>query len=115
MRATLTEVLTDEAFARMLPLGDRWADGVDAGIAEYGLPWTCTRLGARGEYTFTPPRPGPAPRRTPAGTSPWSSCCTSMPLNRGILLTPFHNMALMSPATTEADVDRHTEVFHDAA
>ena len=32
-------------------------------------------------------------------------------LNRGILMTPFHNMALMSPATTEADVDRHTEVF----
>ena len=53
MRATLTEVLTDEAFARMLPLGDRWADGVDAGIAAHGLPWTCTRLGARGEYTFT--------------------------------------------------------------
>jgi glutamate-1-semialdehyde 2,1-aminomutase len=35
-------------------------------------------------------------------------------LNRGILLTPFHNMALMSPATTEADVDRHTEVFREA-
>jgi glutamate-1-semialdehyde 2,1-aminomutase len=35
-------------------------------------------------------------------------------LNRGILLTPFHNMALMSPATSEADVDRHTEVFHEA-
>jgi glutamate-1-semialdehyde aminotransferase len=36
-------------------------------------------------------------------------------LNRGVLLTPFHNMALMSPATTEADVDRHTEVFREAA
>ena len=28
-------------------------------------------------------------------------------------ITPFHNMALMSPATTEADVDRHTQVFHE--
>ena len=57
MRTTLTEVLTDEAFGRMLPLGDRWADGVDAGISAYGLPWNCARLGARGEYTFTPDAP----------------------------------------------------------
>ena len=35
-------------------------------------------------------------------------------LNRGVLITPFHNMALVSPATSEADVDRHTEVFGDA-
>ena len=33
--------------------------------------------------------------------------------NRGILMTPFHNMALMSPQTSRADVDRHTEVFHE--
>ena len=57
MRTTLTEVLTDEAYGRMIPLGDRWADGVDAGIAAYGLPWHCNRLGARGEYTFTPTAP----------------------------------------------------------
>src|SRR6478609_80528 len=60
MRATLTEVLTDEAYARMLPLGDRWADGVDAGIAAHDAEWQCNRLGARAEYTFTakPPSNG---------------------------------------------------------
>jgi len=35
-------------------------------------------------------------------------------LNRDILLTPFHMMALMSPATTEAQVDRHALAFGEA-
>ena len=66
--------------------------------ARTALPWHCTRLGARGGvHLHRRRRPGPAPRRTPAGTSPSSSCCTSMPSTAGILLTPFHNMALMSP------------------
>jgi glutamate-1-semialdehyde aminotransferase len=112
MRATLTEVLTDEAFARMLPLGDRWADGVDAGIAAHGLPWTCTRLGARGEYTFTASPPRTGAEAYAGGDFALEQLLHLYALNRGILLTPFHNMALMSPATTEADVDRHTEVFH---
>jgi glutamate-1-semialdehyde 2,1-aminomutase len=112
MRTTLTEVLTDEAFARMLPLGDRWADGVDAGIAKHDLPWTCTRLGARGEYTFTAPPPRTGAEAHAGGDFALEQLLHLYALNRGILLTPFHNMALMSPATTEADVDRHTEVFH---
>jgi len=112
MRATLTEVLTDEAFARMLPLGDRWADGVDAGIAAHGLPWTCTRLGARGEYTFTASPPRTGAEAYAGGDFALEQLLHLYALNRGILLTPFHNMALMSPATTEADVDRHTDVFH---
>jgi glutamate-1-semialdehyde aminotransferase len=112
MRATLTEVLTDEAFARMLPLGDRWADGADAGIAAHGLPWTCTRLGARGEYTFTASPPRTGAEAYAGGDFALEQLLHLYALNRGILLTPFHNMALMSPATTEDDVDRHTEVFH---
>ena len=113
MRATLTEVLTDEAYGRMIPLGDRWADGVDAGIAAYGLPWHCNRLGARGEYTFTPNAPRTGAEAAAAGDFALEQLLHLYALNRGILLTPFHNMALMSPATTEADVDRHTEVFHE--
>ncbi len=111
MRTTLTEVLTEEAFGRMLPLGDRWADGVDAGISAYGLPWHCNRLGARGEYTFTPTAPRTGAQAHDAGDFALEQLLHLYALNRGILLTPFHNMALMSPATTEADVDRHTEVF----
>jgi len=113
MRTTLTEVLTDEAFARMLPLGARWADGVDAGIARHGLPWHCTRLGARGEYTFTPTAPRTGAEAHAAGDFGLEQLLHLWALNRGILLTPFHNMALICPATTEADVDRHTEVFDE--
>jgi glutamate-1-semialdehyde 2,1-aminomutase len=111
MRVTLAEVLTDEAYARMVPLADRWADGVDAAIAEHGVPWHCSRLGARAEYTFapTPPRDGAAAHA--AGDFELEQLLHLFMLNRGILLTPFHNMALMSPATVPADVDRHTAVF----
>jgi glutamate-1-semialdehyde 2,1-aminomutase len=113
MRTTLTEVLTDEAYGRMMPLGDRWADGVDAGISAYGLPWHCNRLGARAEYTFTPTAPRTGAEAAAAGDFALEQLLHLYALNRGILLTPFHNMALMSPATTAADVDRHTEVFHE--
>jgi glutamate-1-semialdehyde aminotransferase len=114
MRVTLTEVLTDEAYGRMLPLGDRWSDGVDAGIARHGLPWHCNRLGARGEYTFTATAPRTGAEAHASGDFALEQLLHLYALNRGILLTPFHNMALMSPATTAADVDRHTEVFDEA-
>ena len=114
MRVTLTEVLTDEAYSRMLPLGDRWSDGVDAGIARHGLPWHCNRLGARGEYTFTATAPRTGAEAHASGDFALEQFLHLYALNRGILLTPFHNMALMSPATTAADVDRHTEVFDQA-
>jgi glutamate-1-semialdehyde aminotransferase len=114
MRVTLTEVLTDEAYSRMLPLGDRWSDGVDAGIARHGLPWHCNRLGARGEYTFTATAPRTGAEAHAAGDFALEQFLHLYALNRGILLTPFHNMALMSPATTAEDVDRHTAVFDEA-
>ena len=114
MRTTLTEVLTEEAYSRMLPLGDRWADGVDAGIARHGLGWHCNRLGARGEYTFTPTAPRTGAEAHATGDFALEQYLHLAALNRGILLTPFHNMALMSPATTEADVDRHTQVFEES-
>ncbi|RDI76174.1 Glutamate-1-semialdehyde aminotransferase [Gaiella occulta] len=114
MRATLGEVLTEEAFARMIPLAERWTSGVEAGIAEAGLPWHVTRLGCRAEYLFGPDRPRSGSEAHAAGDFALERYMHLHALNRGILLTPFHNMALMSPATTEADVDLHTAVFHDA-
>jgi glutamate-1-semialdehyde aminotransferase len=114
MRATLSEVLTDEAFARMIPLGERWEAGVAEVIRSHDAPWHVTRLGARAEYHFMP-----EPPRT--GAEQWANSDAELErflhlhaMNRGILMTPFHNMALMSPATTAADVDRHTEVFDQA-
>ena len=115
MRATLSEVLTEEAFARMIPLAERWTEGVEAGIEEAGLPWHVTRLGCRAEYLFGPDRPRNGAEAHAAGNFELERLMHLYALNRGILLTPFHNMALMSPATTEADVDRHTEVFREGA
>jgi glutamate-1-semialdehyde 2,1-aminomutase len=115
MRATLTHVLTDEAFARMNALGERFERGVAQTIASAGLPWHVTRLGCRVEYLFRPERPRTGSEAAAGGDELLDRLIHLYALNSGILLTPFHNMALMSPATTEADVDRHTEVFAEAA
>jgi glutamate-1-semialdehyde 2,1-aminomutase len=113
-RATLGEVLTDAAFERMLPLGERWAEGVESVIRAGDVPWHVTRLGARAEYHFTrdPPRTGK--EQWDNGDAELEEFLHLWAMNRRILMTPFHNMALMSPATTEADVDRHTAVFGEA-
>jgi glutamate-1-semialdehyde 2,1-aminomutase len=114
-RATLAGVLTDAAFARMTVLGRRWEAGVAGVLAYNRLPWHVTRLGCRAEYGFAaePPRDG----ATAAAADDFGlqTFLHLHALNRGVLLTPFHNMALMCPATTEADVDRHTEAFAAAA
>ena len=114
MRATLADVLTEDAFARMIPLAERWTAGVEAGIAEAGLPWHVTQLGCRAEYLFGPDRPRNGSEAHDAGDYALERYMHLYALNRGILLTPFHNMALMSPATSEAGVDLHTEVFREA-
>ena len=113
MRATLTKVLTKEAFDHMIPLAERWTAGVAKAIADVGLPWHVTRLGCRAEYLF-----GPEPTN---GTLAHDAMDFELErfmhlyaMNRGILLTPFHNMALMSPQTEPDDVDRHSKVFREA-
>jgi glutamate-1-semialdehyde 2,1-aminomutase len=114
MRATLAEVLTEEAFARMIPLAERWAAGVDEVLRSRRVPWHVTRLGARAEYHFMPELPRNGRDQWDNGDTELERFLHLYAMNRGILMTPFHNMALMSPATTEADVDRHTEVFASA-
>jgi glutamate-1-semialdehyde 2,1-aminomutase len=115
MRATLADVLTDEAFSRMIELGERFEAGVQSSIDEHALPWHVTRLGCRVEYLFRAQRPRTGSDAAAGGDPLLDRLVHLWALNRGILLTPFHNMALMSPATTAADVDRHTEVFADVA
>jgi glutamate-1-semialdehyde 2,1-aminomutase len=115
MRATLAEVLTDAAFERMIGLGERFESGVADVIERHGLPWHVTRLGCRVEYLFRPERPRNGSEAAAGGNALLDRLIHLYALNRGILLTPFHNMALMSPATTEADVDTHTAVFEEAA
>ena len=111
MKATLTEVLTEANFKKMIALGNRWCDGVDSAIKEFGLPWHCSRLGARGEYLFQGSAPKTGREAANAGDFELEQYIHLRLLNDGFLLTPFHNMALMSPDTTEADVDAHTAAF----
>jgi len=115
MRATLGEVLTDEAFARMIALGERFEHGVQAAIDAHALPWHVTRLGCRVEYLFRPDPPRNGSEAAAGADQFLDRLIHLYALNRGILLTPFHNMALISPATSAEDVDRHTGVFAAAA
>jgi glutamate-1-semialdehyde 2,1-aminomutase len=114
MRATLESVLTEEAFEKMIDLATYYTDAVNGLFEKYDLPWSINQLGARAEYRFAKPYPI-------SGTAAYESADGELEdflhlylANRGVLLTPFHNMALMCPTTTKADVDRHQEVFEEA-
>jgi glutamate-1-semialdehyde 2,1-aminomutase len=111
MRATLTGVLTEKNFKTMIELGNRWCDGVDAAIKEFSLPWHVNRLGARGEYLFQGHAARTGGEAARAGDFELEQYIHLRLLNDGFLLTPFHNMALMSPYTTQKDVDAHTAAF----
>jgi len=110
-RATLAEVLTDEAFARMSQLRERFVAGVEEALERHAVPWSVVSLGARAEYRFTPEPPRAGAESAAATDRDIEEYLHLYLLNRGVLITPFHNMALMCPATTTAQVDRHTEAF----
>jgi glutamate-1-semialdehyde 2,1-aminomutase len=114
MRATLYEVLTDPAFERMIELAGRFAAGVRQTIERHALPWSVTQLGARAEYRFAAPAPRTGTAAHEASDGELDDYLHVYLYNRGILMTPFHNMALMSPQTSAADVDRHTALFAEA-
>jgi glutamate-1-semialdehyde 2,1-aminomutase len=114
-RATLDDVLTEEAFARMIALGESFAAGCDDVIAEFDLPWTATRLGCRVEYMFSPVPFKNGGEAAAAFDTPLDALLHLYMLNRGVLMTPFHMMALMSPATADSDVDAHTSTLREFA
>jgi glutamate-1-semialdehyde 2,1-aminomutase len=114
MRATLERVLTEASFRITIPLAERFARGVEGVIAEQCLPWIVKRLGCRVEYWFRPMPPRNGGEAAAAVDPDLERYMHLAALNRGILLTPFHNMALLAPAVIEADVDRHTEVFRES-
>ena len=114
MASTLSSTLDKDCFAHTIPLAARLAAGVQKTIDSSGLPWNVTQLGCRAEYQFLP-----QPARN--GTDAHASHDTELEnflhlyaLNRGVMITPFHNMALIAPQTTAEDVDRHTELFAEA-
>ena len=113
MRATLGEVLTEEAFERMIELATAYTAGVQATLDEFDVPWSISQLGARAEYRFVRPAPVNGEDSAAAADGDLDAYMHLGMCNRGILMTPFHNMALMGPDTSRADVDRHTEIFRD--
>jgi len=110
-RATLEHVLTDRAFGQMIDTATYFAAGVQSVIDEHALPWSLSQLGARAEYRFASPAPRNGTESAASADAELEDCIHLYLLNRGIMLTPFHNMALMSPVTTTADVDLHHGVF----
>lgn len=113
VRATLSTTLRDDDFAHMIPLATSWAAGVQAAIDAFGVPWNVQQLGGRAEYWFCPP-PTDGAAAAAAADHELESFMHLWAVNRGVLLTPFHNMALMSPHHSQSDVDLHSQVFHDA-
>jgi glutamate-1-semialdehyde 2,1-aminomutase len=110
-RATLEWVLTEEAFEGMTARATRFTEGVQRVIDDAGMPWTVTQLGARSEYRYAAPPPRTGSESAAAADTELDDYLHTYLANRGVLITPFHNMALMCPETTDEDVDRHTEAF----
>jgi glutamate-1-semialdehyde 2,1-aminomutase len=114
MRATLEQVLTAEAFEHMIDLAARFAAGVQQVLDATGIGWSVVQLGARAEYRFTSPVPRNGTTSAEAADDEIDEYLHLFMANRGVLITPFHNMALMCPQTTEADVGLHTRLFGEA-
>ena len=114
MRATLGDVLTDEAFAHMIELATRFRDGVEQVLSQYLVPWSIEQLGARAEYRFCSPAPRSGSESAAAHDDDLEEYLHLFLSNRGVLITPFHNMALMCPQTTAVDVDLHSLLFGEA-
>ena len=114
MKATLQNVLTEEFYAKATKLQEQFTAGVEGVVAEFNLPWIVKRLGNRSEYWFKPTPPRNGGEAAAAIDHELDRYMHLYALNRGILMTPFHNMALISPETTQADVDYHTKVFREA-
>jgi glutamate-1-semialdehyde 2,1-aminomutase len=110
-RATLEYVLTHEAFDEMTDRATRFVEGVNGALAGAGLSWTVSQLGARAEYRYADPPPRTGSESAAAADTELDDFLHAYLANRGVLITPFHNMALMCPQTTDDDVDRHTEAF----
>lgn len=114
MKATLQYVLTPDFYARAIKLQEQFTTGVETVIREFDLPWIVKHLGNRSEYWFRPTPPRNGGEAAAAVDHELDRYMHLYALNRGILMTPFHNMALISPDTTQADVDLHTRVFRQA-
>ncbi|MGA0856995.1 MAG: transaminase [Candidatus Nanopelagicales bacterium] len=114
MRATLEHVLRDDTWPGMIDLATEFRAGVEKAIADFDLPWSCTQLGARAEYRFISPAPVNGTESAESSDPELEEYFHLYTANRGVLITPFHNMALMCRDTKLSDVKKHSELFYAA-
>jgi glutamate-1-semialdehyde 2,1-aminomutase len=113
IRANLTHVATQQAFETMIAGANRMADGLEAAIEKHNLPWSVTRCGARAELQFMPYPPKKGSEAKAAVYWDLIGYTHLYLANRGVLVTPFHNMMLVAPVTTDADVDLLVKAWDD--
>jgi glutamate-1-semialdehyde 2,1-aminomutase len=113
MRANLEQVMTEDAYRHMFALAGQLAHGLRGIVARHGLPWCVTQVGARTEFQFTPAPPRNGSEAAAGLDSALEQVIHLYLLNRGLLITPFHNMLLASPHTSAADVARLLAAFDD--
>ncbi len=114
MRATLENTLNKDTFAHTIPLAIRFAEEAKRIIDEFELPWVINRLGCRSEYWFCESLPRNGGDAEAAVDADLDRYMHLVAMNRGILMTPFHNMALIAPDITAVEIDYHTKVFQEA-
>ena len=111
--ATLTEVATESAYQHILALASLLEQQLTTSIRSHNLAWNISRMGARLELQFCAKPPSNAAEAREAQNDTLESAIHLYLLNRGVLLTPFHNMMLVSPATTQTDIAQLIQVFND--
>ncbi len=111
MRAVLSEVMTPEAYAHMDALAQRLSEGFERVIRSQRLPWHVLRLGARVEFAFSAAAFTNASEAIAAHDGALENAIHLGLVNRGCLITPFHNMMLVCPQTTTEQVDRLVQAF----
>jgi len=109
MRAVLETYFTREAFAPLIALARKLEKGIADVIIKHGVPWHVVRVGARVEFMCCPDRPHNGGEAARVIHRPIDQAVHHYLLNRGVIITPFHNMLLVCPSTTEAHVDRLVE------
>ena len=112
MRANLEHVMTETAYVYMFYLADKLASGLHTIIAQHQLPWCVTQVGARVEFQFTQSTPQNGTEAALILDSELEHVIHLYMLNRGVLITPFHNMLLVCPETTEEDIGKLLDIFN---
>lgn len=113
IKANLEQVMTAEAYATMIPKAEYLAQRLRDVINTESMPWCITQMGARVEFQFCPTPPRTGREAEQAFDDALEQCIHLYLLNRGVMITPFHNMMLCCPDTTTEDIDALVNALHE--